>query len=57
MTDEKITLEIIFIGSKVLLDKTFDCIVDDYFEDKKLYKLSFMGGGYAMIKKDRVTLK
>jgi exosome complex RNA-binding protein Csl4 len=44
------------IGDRVYLDNYFDCIVDDYIDETKSYKVSFMGsGGYAIVNKVRVS--
>jgi hypothetical protein len=43
------------VGDKVYLDNYFDCIVDDYIDETKSYKVSFMGGGYSIANEVRVS--
>lgn len=45
------------IGDRVLLDNYYECVVDDYFDETKSYKLSLLGGGYNIAKETRVTKK
>ncbi len=45
------------VGDRVLLDNYFECIVDDCIDNETFCKLSFMGGGYAIVNKIRVTKK
>lgn len=44
-------------GDRVLLDNYFECIVDDYDDETKSYKLSIIGGGYSIVNESRVTKK
>jgi len=43
------------VGDRVLLDKAFPAIVDDYIKEKYTYKISFIGGGYAIVLWHRLT--
>lgn len=43
------------VGDRVLLDNYYDCIVDDYIDATKSYKVSIMGGGYKIANEVRVS--
>ena len=44
------------VGDRVLLDNYFDCIVDDYIDETKSYKVSFIGSGrYCIAGEHRLT--
>ena len=45
------------IGDRVLLDNYYECVVDDYFDETKSYKLSLLGGGYNIANETRITKK
>jgi len=54
--DETETVEPKFkVGDRVLLDNYCDCIVEDYIDETKSYKVSIMGGGYAIVNDFRVS--
>lgn len=45
------------IGDRVLLDNYYECVVDDYFDETKSYKLSIISGGYNIANETRITKK
>lgn len=45
------------IGDRVLLDNYYECVVDDYFDETKSYKLSIISGGYNIANEIRITKK
>ena len=42
-------------GDRVLIDNYYDCIVDDYIDETKSYKVSIMGGGYNIANEVRLS--
>jgi hypothetical protein len=43
------------VGDKVLLDKISLAVIDDYLKEINSYKVSIIGGGYTLAKKNRLT--
>lgn len=56
--EEPLAVEAKFkIGDRVFLDNYYECVIDDYFDETKSYKLSIMGGGYNIANEIRITKK
>jgi hypothetical protein len=43
------------VGDNVLLDNSFECVIDDYIFETQHYKISFMRGGYKIVNESRLS--